>query len=62
MLAVPTRLGPFLRSRLFSWPGKLRMGLDLAAAARRRPPRTSRSRPSCGAVSAGRRWSGWASR
>jgi oxygen-dependent protoporphyrinogen oxidase len=29
MLAVPTRIGPFLRSRLFSWPGKLRMGLDL---------------------------------
>ena len=29
MLAVPTRLGRFFRSRLFSWPGKLRMGLDL---------------------------------
>jgi oxygen-dependent protoporphyrinogen oxidase len=29
MLAVPTRVGPFLRSRLFSWPGKLRMALDL---------------------------------
>ncbi len=29
MLAVPTKIGPFLRSRLFSWPGKLRMGLDL---------------------------------
>jgi protoporphyrinogen/coproporphyrinogen III oxidase len=29
MLAVPTRIGPFLRSRLFSWPGKLRMGMDL---------------------------------
>jgi protoporphyrinogen/coproporphyrinogen III oxidase len=29
MLAVPTRLGPFLRSGLFSWPGKARMGLDL---------------------------------
>ena len=29
MLAVPTRIGPFLRSGLFSWPGKLRMGLDL---------------------------------
>ncbi|HUG54528.1 MAG TPA: protoporphyrinogen oxidase [Vicinamibacteria bacterium] len=29
MLAVPTRVFPFLRSRLFSWPGKLRMGLDL---------------------------------
>jgi oxygen-dependent protoporphyrinogen oxidase len=29
MLAVPTRIRPFLASRLFSWPGKLRMGLDL---------------------------------
>jgi oxygen-dependent protoporphyrinogen oxidase len=29
MLAVPTRALPFLRSGLFSWPGKLRMGLDL---------------------------------
>ncbi|PYQ45907.1 MAG: protoporphyrinogen oxidase [Acidobacteria bacterium] len=29
MLAVPTRIAPFLRSGLFSWPGKLRMGLDL---------------------------------
>jgi oxygen-dependent protoporphyrinogen oxidase len=29
MLAVPTRILPFLQSRLFSWPGKLRMGLDL---------------------------------
>jgi len=29
MLAVPTKALPFLRSGLFSWPGKLRMGLDL---------------------------------
>jgi len=29
MLAVPTKILPFLRSGLFSWPGKLRMGLDL---------------------------------
>jgi oxygen-dependent protoporphyrinogen oxidase len=28
MLIVPTRVGPFLRSRLLSWPGKLRMGLE----------------------------------
>src|SRR6266581_1592755 len=28
-LLAPTRFGPFLRSRLFSWPGKLRMTLDL---------------------------------
>jgi oxygen-dependent protoporphyrinogen oxidase len=29
MLAIPTKIGPFLKSGLFSWPGKLRMGLDL---------------------------------
>lgn len=34
-LAVPTRIGPFLRSRLFSWPGKLRMGLDLVIPGRK---------------------------
>ena len=28
-LLAPTRLGPFVRSRLFSWPGKLRMAMDL---------------------------------
>jgi oxygen-dependent protoporphyrinogen oxidase len=28
-LAVPTRILPLLRSGLFSWPGKLRMGLEL---------------------------------
>ena len=29
-LLAPTKLAPFLRSSLFSWPGKLRMALDLA--------------------------------
>jgi oxygen-dependent protoporphyrinogen oxidase len=29
MLAVPTKVLPFLASGLFSWPGKLRMGLDV---------------------------------
>lgn len=29
MLLAPTKLAPLLRSRLFSWPGKLRMALDL---------------------------------
>ena len=29
-LLAPTRLRPFLASSLFSWPGKLRMALDLA--------------------------------
>jgi oxygen-dependent protoporphyrinogen oxidase len=28
-LLAPTKLGPFIGSRLFSWPGKLRMALDL---------------------------------
>ncbi len=43
MLAVPTRVLPFLRSRLFSWPGKLRMGLDLVI-----PPRPSNGDESIG--------------
>jgi oxygen-dependent protoporphyrinogen oxidase len=30
VLGVPTRILPFAKSDLFSWPGKLRMGLDLA--------------------------------
>jgi oxygen-dependent protoporphyrinogen oxidase len=34
MLAVPTKVWPFLRSGLFSWPGKLRMGLDLVIPGR----------------------------
>jgi oxygen-dependent protoporphyrinogen oxidase len=34
-LAVPTRLWPFAASGLFSWHGKLRMGLDLLRPARR---------------------------
>ncbi|MGH7262807.1 MAG: protoporphyrinogen oxidase, partial [Candidatus Rokuibacteriota bacterium] len=28
-LLAPARLGPFFSSRLFSWPGKLRMAMDL---------------------------------
>jgi oxygen-dependent protoporphyrinogen oxidase len=35
MLAVPTRIAPFAASSLFSWPAKLRMGLDLVIPARR---------------------------
>lgn len=35
MLAIPTRIVPLLRSRLFTWPGKLRMGLDLLIPPRR---------------------------
>ncbi len=29
MLLAPTKFAPLLRSRLFSWPGKLRMGVEL---------------------------------
>jgi protoporphyrinogen/coproporphyrinogen III oxidase len=28
VLGIPTRVGPFLRTRLFSWSGKLRMGAE----------------------------------
>jgi oxygen-dependent protoporphyrinogen oxidase len=35
VLGIPTRWGPFIRTRLFSWPGKLRMGAELAIAPRR---------------------------
>jgi oxygen-dependent protoporphyrinogen oxidase len=34
MLAVPTKILPFARSGLFSWPGKLRMSLDLVRPGR----------------------------
>jgi oxygen-dependent protoporphyrinogen oxidase len=34
MLAVPTRILPLAASGLFSWPGKLRMGLELAIPGR----------------------------
>ncbi|NOZ72279.1 MAG: protoporphyrinogen oxidase [Chloroflexi bacterium] len=35
MLIVPTRILPFALSPLFTWPGKLRMGLDLFIPPRR---------------------------
>lgn len=34
-MVAPTRLGPFLRTPLLSWRGKLRAGLDLVLPARR---------------------------
>ena len=30
VLGIPTQWGPFIRTPLFSWPGKIRMGLELA--------------------------------
>ncbi len=35
MLIIPTRIMPFVRSPLISWPGKLRMGMDLFIPPRR---------------------------
>jgi oxygen-dependent protoporphyrinogen oxidase len=35
VLGIPTRIGPFARSRLFSWAGKLRMAAEVAVPARR---------------------------
>src|SRR4029079_13555142 len=44
VLGIPTRVGPFIRTGLFSWPGKLRMGAELFV-----PPRTERVDESIGA-------------
>ena len=35
VLGIPTRLGPLARTRLLSWPGKLRMAADLVLPRRR---------------------------
>ena len=35
VLGIPTRLGPFIRTRLFTWPGKLRMGAEVFVPRRR---------------------------
>jgi protoporphyrinogen/coproporphyrinogen III oxidase len=35
VLGIPTRVAPFLRTALFSWPGKMRMGAELFVPARR---------------------------
>ena len=35
VLGIPTRIGPFVRTTLFSWPGKLRMGAELFVTPRR---------------------------
>ena len=35
VLGIPTRFGPFARTRLFSWPGKMRMGAEFLVAPRR---------------------------
>ncbi len=35
VLGIPTRFGPFIGTRLFSWAGKLRMGAEVFVPARR---------------------------
>ena len=35
VLGVPTRLGPFVRTKLFSWPGKMRMAAEVFVPRRR---------------------------
>jgi protoporphyrinogen/coproporphyrinogen III oxidase len=35
MLIIPTRIAPFVTSSLISWPGKVRMGMDLLIPPRR---------------------------
>ena len=60
-LLAPTALRPFATSSLFSWPGKLRMALDLVlprGGRRRREPGRIRAPP----AGAPRRWSAWPSR
>jgi protoporphyrinogen/coproporphyrinogen III oxidase len=44
VLGIPTEWGPFVRTKLFSWPGKIRMGMELFV-----PPRTDDSDESIGA-------------
>lgn len=36
VLGIPTRVGPFVRSSLFSWPGKARIGAELFTPPRRK--------------------------
>ena len=43
VLGIPTRVGPFVRTRLFSWPGKLRMGAELFVPRAAPTARTNRS-------------------
>lgn len=43
VLGIPTEWGPFIKSRLFSWPGKIRMGTEMF-----RPRRTSTGDESIG--------------
>lgn len=44
VLGIPTQWGPFIKTRLFSWPGKIRMGMELFV-----PPRSEDTDESIGA-------------
>jgi protoporphyrinogen/coproporphyrinogen III oxidase len=44
VLGVPTRIGPFLETQLFTWPAKLRMGAEMFV-----PPRRDEADESIGA-------------
>jgi oxygen-dependent protoporphyrinogen oxidase len=44
VMGIPTEVGPFVRSRLFTWAGKMRMGAELTI-----PPRRSDADESIGA-------------
>src|SRR5437868_10016143 len=44
VLGIPTRIGPFVRTSLFSWPGKIRMGAELFV-----PPKRDEADESIGA-------------
>ena len=35
VLGIPTRIGPFISTKLFTWPGKIRMAAELFVPARR---------------------------
>jgi protoporphyrinogen/coproporphyrinogen III oxidase len=37
VLGIPTEVGPFVATRLFSWPGKMRMGMELFVPRRTDP-------------------------
>jgi protoporphyrinogen/coproporphyrinogen III oxidase len=37
VMGIPTEWGPFIRTRLFSWPGKMRMGMEMFVPKRTDP-------------------------
>jgi len=37
VMGIPTEWGPFVRTSLFSWPGKVRMGMEMFVPPRSQP-------------------------